>query len=41
MSSRSIGVTKVVLSRRMIVWVISSPSCSRSWMRRALSSTFV
>src|SRR5680860_578447 len=28
MSSRPIGVTKVELSRRMMSWVIRSPSCS-------------
>ncbi len=28
MSSRSIGVTKVELSRWMMSWVILSPSCS-------------
>ena len=28
MSSRSMGVTNVVLRRRMMSWVIRSPSCS-------------
>ena len=35
MSSRSIGVTKVVLSRWMMSWVIRSPSCSALRMSRA------
>ena len=34
MSSRSIGVTKVVLSRWMMSWVIRSPSCSALRMSR-------
>ena len=38
MSSRSIGVMKVVFSRRITSWVISSPSCSRSWNFRAAPS---
>src|SRR6266508_812944 len=41
MSSLSIGVMNVVFSRRMIEWVISSPSCSRSWIRRAFTSMSV
>ena len=38
MSSRSSGVTKVVLSRRMMSWVILSPSCSASRISRARSA---
>jgi hypothetical protein len=34
MSSRSIGVTNVVLRRWMMLWVIRSPSCSALRMSR-------
>src|SRR5918994_1395663 len=37
MSSRSIGVTKVWLSRWMMSWVMRSPSCSQIRMSRASS----
>ena len=37
MSSRSIGVTNVSLRRRMMSWVIRSPSCSQIRMSRARS----
>ena len=38
MSSRSNGVTNVVLTRLMIAWVASSASCSASRIRAATSS---
>src|SRR3954447_1290154 len=38
MSSRSIGVTNVSLRRRMMSWVIRSPSCSQIRMSRARSA---
>src|SRR3954451_963856 len=38
MSSRSIGVTKVELSRWMMSWVIRSPACSQMTMSRARSA---
>src|SRR5680860_926539 len=45
MSSRSIGVTKVELSRLTMSWVIRSPSCSALRISRdivnRLNSTFV
>src|SRR5205807_2307972 len=37
MSSRSIGVMKVVFSRRTISWVIWSPACSTSLIAYALA----
>ena len=37
MSSRSIGVTNVWLSRWMMSWVIRSPSCSQTRISRASS----
>ena len=40
MSSRSMGVTKVVLSRRTISWVSVSPACSRSLIRSAFALAF-
>ena len=39
MSSRSNGVTNVVFSLRMMLWTISSASCSVALIRKALSST--
>src|SRR6185503_13531058 len=39
MSSRSIGVTKVELSRLTISWVIRSPSCSAVKIARPSSSS--
>src|SRR5215208_5022865 len=41
MSSRSIGVMNVVLRCWITSCVTVSPSCSRSWMRRAFTSTSV
>ena len=38
MSSRSNGVTKVLLTRRTIAWVVSSQMCSASRIRLATSS---
>src|SRR2546429_508568 len=38
MSSRSIGVTNVSFRRRMMSWVIRSPSCSHMRMSRVSSS---
>ncbi len=38
MSSRSNGVTKVLLTRRTIAWVVSSAACSASRMRWAISA---
>ncbi len=36
MSSRSNGVTKVELTRRMIEWVVSSAACSASFISAAI-----
>ncbi len=38
MSSRSKGVTNVLLTRRMTVWVVSSAACSAARMRVATSA---
>ena len=38
MSSRSNGVTKVLLTRRTIEWVVSSAACSASRIRWAISA---
>ena len=37
MSSRSNGVTKVLLTRLTIAWVVSSAACSASRMRCAIA----